>query len=56
MPKPLRFNNYEKYDKWVNGRVNPHGVDWLKEYAQKDFSRPVKQSLIKKLINKLRRR
>ena len=47
------YNNYEKYDKWVIGRMNPHGKDWLKEYAQKDFSRIKKPSLIKRLLNKL---
>tara|TARA_Y100000758_G_scaffold257327_1_gene194552 strand:- start:29 stop:199 length:171 start_codon:yes stop_codon:yes gene_type:complete len=46
------YNNYEEYDKWVEGRMNPHGKDWLKEYAQKDFSRIKKPSLIKRLLNK----
>jgi|TARA_B110000263_G_scaffold105946_1_gene92525 hypothetical protein len=39
---------------WSRGRVSPHASeDWLKEYAQKDFSRIKKPSLIKRLLNKL---
>tara|TARA_B100000809_G_scaffold175650_1_gene172984 strand:- start:1525 stop:1710 length:186 start_codon:yes stop_codon:yes gene_type:complete len=47
------YNNYGSDDKWVVGRMNPHGKNWLKEYAQKDFSRTIKPSLIKRLLNKL---
>lgn len=45
-------NNFNKTS-WTVGRVNPHGQDWAKAYAQKDFSRQLiaKESFIKRLYS-----
>ena len=54
--KRERFNNNTQGDGWTKGRVSPHGTNWAEKYAQKDFSRQLKQPFIKRLINILTRR
>ena len=42
-------------DKWTEGRMNPHGKDWLKEYAQKDFTSK-KTSIFRRILRNLKHR